>query len=158
METIKHTLYPGRPVLLFSESSERTKRRKTAKLSSTFETEEPTLTATKNLKQEGKKAAAKLITEALTTPTRATKIYKAWQKSRKIENITPLTPNEALPIIIEAKEGKHTYLVHRRAAEAHFADIYPSYNKLREAKLHFVDIKELVSDEFLYQFYTVHFL
>lgn len=133
----------GRPALEFSASSERTRRRKAAKLSSTFESDELTSAVSKKLKDEGKEAAAKLVSEAiLTTPTRASKMREAWQKSHKAKEIIPLTPDEALSVMIEAKDSKHSYLVHRRAAKEHFADIYPSYHKILEAKLRCYPRKE----------------
>ncbi|XP_028146043.1 uncharacterized protein LOC126891809 [Diabrotica virgifera virgifera] len=132
----------GRPSKEFSASSVRSKRRKTSKLSSTFETEELTLAARRKLKTEGKDDAAKLVSEALLTPTRAGKIRTAWQKTQKSKKIIPLTPDEALSVMIESKDTKHSYLVHRRIAKEHFADIYPSYHKLREAKLRCYPRKE----------------
>jgi hypothetical protein len=36
--------------------------------------------------------------------------------------------------MVETKESKHSYLAHRATAKNQFADIYPSYHKIRDAK------------------------
>jgi hypothetical protein len=113
----------GRSKVAFSEGSSRTKRRRAA--------QELTLAAKKGLKQEGNPSPATLISEAVfTTPTRPQRMLKAWYSSQK----TPLTPDQALSLMVETKESKHSHLVHRATAKNQFADIYPSYHKIRDAK------------------------
>jgi hypothetical protein len=125
----------GRPKVAFSEGSSRTKRRRAAELSQKFEAEELTLAAKKGLKQEGNPSAARLISEAVfTTPTRPQRMLKAWDSSQKTQSVVPLTPDQALSLMVETKESKHSYLIHRATAKNQFADIYPSYHKIRDAK------------------------
>jgi hypothetical protein len=125
----------GRPKVAFSEGSSRIKRRRAAELSQKFEAEELTLAAKKGLKQEGNPSAVTLISEAVfATPARPQRMLKVWDSSRKTQSVVPLTPDQALSLMMETKESKHLYLIYRATAKNQFADIYPSYHKIRDAK------------------------
>lgn len=125
----------GRPKLPFSHITTRTKRRRAAQLTESFEAEELSLAAKRGLKEEGKEAAAKLISEAVfTTPTRAGKIHRAWHSTQQDKKVVPFTNDEAVSLIVEANLSKHQYLLIRQEAKNRNANIYPSYHKVLEAK------------------------
>lgn len=125
----------GRPQIRFEESSERTKRRKTMELRAKHETKQLTYAAQMSLRSSGKEDAAKLMHEALhTTPSRASKIRKAWQQQRNKNAMVPYSAEEALSLFIETKMTKNQYQKIRSGAVAKGANIYPSYHKLRAAK------------------------
>jgi hypothetical protein len=84
-----------------------------------------------NLRREGNRDAAKLNSEALdTTPTRATKIRKVWQK---INVMVPYIPDEAFSLFIETKLTNSQYMEIRRQAKKE-RTFYPNYHKLTAAK------------------------
>lgn len=88
-----------------------------------------------SLKAAGKRDESKVVHEAVfTTPTRATKIRKAWQTVQKSEVQIPLTSDEVVSLIVEAKLTKRQYMLIRKQAKEKHVDIYPSYHKVLEAK------------------------
>jgi hypothetical protein len=38
-------------------------------------------------------------------------MLKAWDSSQKTQSIVPLTPDQALSLMVETKESKHSYLI-----------------------------------------------
>jgi hypothetical protein len=63
-----------------------------------------------------------------------TKIRKAWQTVQKSEVQIPLTSDEVVSLIVEAKLTKRQYMLIRKQAKEKHVDIYPSYHKVLEAK------------------------
>lgn len=84
---------PGRPRILFGESSERTKRRKTEEIRSNLEEEVIIHAAQVELRKSGKRNASDILKEITSSPTRATKYKRAFSKAkreRKTHSLTPL--------------------------------------------------------------------
>lgn len=85
------------------------------------------------LREEGDKATAELLTESTTTtPTRGKKILRKW-KSPEVE-VSALSPEEALSLILHKHLSKDTYVTLRKVANMHGHDLYPPYYKVLEAK------------------------
>lgn len=119
----------GRPSKNFAECSESSKRKKTSDLRRSFSSLELSYAAAMNLREEGDTASATLITECVsTTPTRSTRILSKWRSQET--NSSPLTPEEALSMLISLNMSKYDYNVLRRSAVSHGHDLYPSYHKL----------------------------
>lgn len=86
-----------------------------------------------SLWEDGEIDASKLVKEATsTTPTRATKILKKWKDSNQVQ--MQLTENEALALIISCNLNIQTYKILRKVALNHGHDLFPSYQKVLEAK------------------------
>ena len=95
-----------------------------------------------SLRSAGKTDAAQLLKEAVdTTPTRATRIRKAWQKRSTVESYTP---EEALSLFIETKLTKSQYMKIKTQARLKGANIYPNYQKLKAAKEQCYPQKEFI--------------
>ncbi|KAJ4437537.1 hypothetical protein ANN_17682 [Periplaneta americana] len=134
----------GRPRKLFSESSIKSKRRKTEQLRKSGSTDELVFVTQVSLKSSGKTDAAKLIESAMSTPTRATKILTSYKKTSP-ESVKKYTSNEALALIIDTKLSKHQYSILRLGAKCRNADLYPTYNSVREAKLQCYPDKDCIT-------------
>ncbi|EFN80696.1 hypothetical protein EAI_01483, partial [Harpegnathos saltator] len=80
----------------------------------------------------------------MTTPSRSKKINESWSAAKRIANVTTYTPVEALAFLMEAGLTKHSYQIIWTQAKSRGADIYPSYNKVREAKAECYPPKESV--------------
>lgn len=121
----------ARPTKEFLTSSERSKRRKTEELRSSFSPQELAYATQVSLRSTGQLAASKLVKEAaLCTPTRASK----YRKSFKVTTETPLTSEGALSILIECKLSKSQYQGIRLISLEQNCKLYPSYKKVLEAK------------------------
>jgi hypothetical protein len=84
-----------------------------------------------SLRSAGKEDAGQLFKEAMATPTRAPKMRSAWKVNQENVDITSFTTDEALSFFVN---NKHQHQVIRSSAKQKNADIYPSYNNIREAK------------------------
>lgn len=128
------TSHGGRIAKSFSESSDRTKRRKTEEMRKMHTDEELVFASIMNLRQSGKAAQSSLIKEATqTSPTRATKILETWKNKSKFK-LERYTADEALALIINSRLSKSSYLQIRKGAKKRGADIYPSYHNILIAK------------------------
>lgn len=74
-----------------------------------------------------------LLKESLITPTRSTKIKKAYLSSLSI-GITPYTADEALAFILDNNLTKQQYINIRKSAKLRNANIYPSYENILDSK------------------------
>ncbi|KAJ4438245.1 hypothetical protein ANN_14184 [Periplaneta americana] len=91
----------GRPQKSFSDSSERSKTRKTQGLRETVDTEELTFATQMKLRACGKPDASKVLKEITKSPKRATKYRKAYSSSLQ-EKRGQLSPLQALSMFVEA--------------------------------------------------------
>ena len=118
----------GRPSVVFSKCSERSKRRKVDSLRSTS-TAELVYAAQMNLRAEGNVDAAAVVKDSIfTTPTRARKIRMAYQRSNN--EVVRLSGDEALSVLVEAQLTKHQYKIIQEQDKKRF----PPYGKVLEAK------------------------
>lgn len=88
------------------------------------------------LRTEGYTAFAKLLMESTSTsPTKSKRILTKWKPPEK--NSFPLSPEEALSLIISLNFSKHSYNVLRSSAISHGYNLYPSYYKIMHCKEQF---------------------
>lgn len=124
----------GRPQKCFAESGERTKRTKLQPLMETYSGDEIVFAAQCTLQSSGKRDAAGIVKEVTqTTPTRATKIKKAYKSPVVLPK--PYTGEEALALLVENKFTKQQYINIRKGSKDRNSDIYPSYHIIRGKKI-----------------------
>ena len=127
---VPHTA-KGRQEKTFSESSERSKRRKTEGLRKTTSTEELSFATAMSLRGSGNPSAARVSHEAVAmTPTRASKICQAWSEKKGGTAMWKYLEDEALCLLIDAQLSKRQYTTIQLQAKAKGADIYPAYNNV----------------------------
>lgn len=125
---------PGRPSKSFEDSSEKTKRRKIQPLMETSRKEELLYAAQATLRSEGKRDAALLLKDMVTTsPKRATHIKKSFRSpptfpERKISN------EEALATYLDGKMTKRSYTAVQQRLKSVGSKVLPSYPFITEAK------------------------
>lgn len=126
----------GRPIKDFSLSSEKTKRRRIQVLKEVAAPEEIIFAAKTVLRGQGKRAAADIVSQATKcSPERPRKIRRIFKKSSKLKGVLPYTEDEALALLIDARMTKNSYHRMRMGAKKHNAQhLYPSYDRIREAK------------------------
>lgn len=124
---------PGRREVAFSESSERSKRRKTETLRSSWSGTTLAYAARMKYREEGELEKPKLLQEIEKSPTRAGKIRKSWVLSQK-ETPKCYNPEEALALILEVDLTRHQYQLLRNGAKNLDHNIYPAYNHVLDAK------------------------
>ncbi|CAB3252648.1 unnamed protein product [Arctia plantaginis] len=121
----------GRRELSFSESSERSKRRKTEELRAKVSTEALLYSATSKLRSEGNIDFANVvryISEG--SPTKAAR----YRKSLESTNV-PFTENEALLLYVELGLSQSKYQLLRNAHMEKKSRMFPAYKKIQKAKL-----------------------
>lgn len=117
----------GRPIVEFQESSERTKRRKTASLRSDVPVNELVYATQMSLRSAGQPAAATVLKDITTTsPKRAVRYRRAFESAEERKN-GKLTSEQALSIFVEAKLTRRQYNLIREPVK----DIYPSYKHIQ---------------------------
>jgi hypothetical protein len=120
----------GRPNVQFAESSDRSKRRKTASLRESSSLDELAYATQMSLRAGGKASAAKIVKEISTSsPERANKYHKAFKAHQKTTH-TRLPGEEALSVIVDAQLTRHQYNVVRAKDKMTF----PSYKSVQVAK------------------------
>lgn len=124
----------GRTTTPFRDSSDAVKRRKTAYLRRGHSVSNLTYATQMKLREGGSVDAAKVVKEAtMTTPTRASKILVSWRNSQEKQPLQ-YSDLEALAMIIDANLTKSQYLKIQGEAKLRNVNIYPSYNKIVNAK------------------------
>ncbi|KAK9744410.1 hypothetical protein QE152_g7789 [Popillia japonica] len=124
----------GRPIKDFSLSSEKTKRRRIQVLKEVAAPEEIIFAAKTVLRDQGKRAAADIVSQATEcsperprkirrsfkkssklkqatecSPERPRKIRRSFKKSSKLKGVIPYTEDEALALLIDARMTKNSY-------------------------------------------------
>lgn len=121
----------GRPSLHFGKSSERSKRRKTTDIRTSFNSDELAYATQMNLRSSGKLDAAKVVKDVtMTSPSRASKYRTAYASTDEIT----LSEEAALSAMIEYKMSKTSYQGMRRLGKENNCKLYPSYEKVMRAK------------------------
>lgn len=136
--TIKFDIYEnptpmirGRPKTSFKESSDRTKRRRTASLRRDVEVHQLAYATQMSLRSSGEAAAASVVKDVtFTTPKRASKYKKAYLDSKKKQVHQQLSADEALSMIVDAKLTRHQYNIVRSKDKGKF----PCYSYIQNAK------------------------
>lgn len=83
-------------------------------------------------KRSGSKDLAIVISEALRSPARPTKIRRRLFSTPVV--LTKFSPEEALSLLLDISLSKEQYTVIRGGSKSKGADIYPTYNDVRDAK------------------------
>lgn len=115
----------GRPTVSFDNASNRTKRRKIAKLLSSHSLTEIVSATCTGVHDEGKRKLAKHIAEVV-----------AGGHIPKLESpiIRRYTDDEALSFFVEEKFSTFQYKMMRMQSKERGADLYPNYHQILEAK------------------------
>lgn len=113
----------------FVELTERSKRRKTEILRKNFEADLLMHAAQTQLQTCGKRDASSLLKEIVSSPTRATRLKKAY-KAVQENKVKQLTPLKALSIFVEADLSRKQYEIVRSGDKK----VYPSYSILQREK------------------------
>lgn len=121
----------GRPSQEFASSSDRSKRRKTKDIRTSFTSDELAYATQMSLRSIGQLDASTVVKEVTTTsPTRASKYRRAYA----VTDETTLSEEAALSALIEYKFSKSTYQGMRTLGKENNCKLYPSYGKVMKAK------------------------
>lgn len=124
----------GRKSILFEESSNITKRKKTADIRNRFRSKELAYATQMKLREERLTDAAAIIREATqTTPSRATKIRDSWKQTEN-NPVYAYTDMEALALMVDSDLSVSQYNSIQSGAKKRNANIYPPYNRVLAAK------------------------
>lgn len=124
----------GRPSKPFSDLSERAKIRKVKPLEETISPDR-LLRATRVLFKKGKHAAADLLKHSTEySSSRPAKIRKTFRESLGKNNIIPYTVDKVLAHMGNCRMTKNVYHQTRLGLKEHGVNVYPSYDRIREAK------------------------
>lgn len=122
----------GRPKKLFSESSERSKKRKIKHLAPGSTTPEMVFATHTRMYKAGKRTASKIIKKSTTsTPKTLHRVKTAYETEKKIEKYTA---EESLAILIDNKMSVKQYKNIRLAAKKKCANIFSAYDHVLNAK------------------------
>lgn len=127
----------GRPKKAFEECKSRTKQMRIQNLVAKTNTKELVFATQVSLRKSGKRIAAEVVGEVTNpdSPKRAKAYKNAYitAETNKLQPI-PLTPDEAVSLIVSTKSSKETYLAYRSVAKRCKSNIYPSWNNVLLAK------------------------
>ena len=121
----------GRPIKEWHDLSERSRKRKAQEMLSHTEPTELLYAASQGVYQKNKDLKY-VLKFAMMTPSRPAKIRKLI--SKPVDKPEAFTADDALSLFIDTDMTKQSYQKVRSAAKGKKADIYPPYNKIREAK------------------------
>ncbi|KAL4126446.1 hypothetical protein QTP88_010668 [Uroleucon formosanum] len=124
----------GRPIKPFIQSSDKTKRRKIKSILNENSNDKIIFATKTILYSDGNRAAADLLKQSTEySPQRALKIKHTY--NNRLSVVKSYTADEALALIIDAKLTKFSYSMLNKGSKPRKADIYPSYNKIKESKI-----------------------
>lgn len=147
----------GRPRKLFSDGSERTKRRLVEDLERSSSEEELVFATKRVLHKTGRRSAAHILSQVTEySPKRATRIKKMLNSSS--EKPIPYTANQALALFVDLKLNKETYIGLRLGAKRQKANIYPAYQHITEAKKKCYPEGITINEYGKYLFYFITFI
>lgn len=124
----------GRPLKLFHDCTERSKRRKVEDLLKNRSPKELSFATQSSLIQSGKRDAADIVRElSEASPQRETNSKRSRAVAQKNEGI-PYTKEEALAYFIDSKSTVHQYkFSYKESKQRHF-NMFPPYSAVLEAK------------------------
>lgn len=123
----------GRPRLSYSDAGSRLKRKMAKELADNEENNTSLLVhaASVSAKKAKMSDTAFVLKNTLSTSSSSSEIRKKLSFSEPV----PLTPSQALAFLIDNSVTKAQYNSMRALNKSQFSNIYPCYNKVREAKL-----------------------
>lgn len=122
----------GRPLKTFMDSRIRSKTSKVSPLVQNNTKEELLVAASVSFYKSGKRNAAQILKVLNKSPNRSSKMKRVLSCSPLTP--TSYTPEEALALYVDGRYTKNSYILMQSGAKSRNANIYPSYNVLREAK------------------------
>ncbi|KAL4104515.1 hypothetical protein QTP88_019810 [Uroleucon formosanum] len=124
----------GRPIKPFIQSSDKTKRRKIKSILNENSNDKIIFATKTILYSDGNRAAADQLKQSTEySPQRALKIKHTY--NNRLSVVKSYTADEVLALIIDAKLTKFSYSMLKKGSKQRKADIYPSYNKIKESKI-----------------------
>lgn len=124
----------GRPQVPFAEASNVTKKRRLKGLHEGRTSKELIFAAKMALSREQQRSTVKLLTECTeNSPERPRKLREIIKKGQT-QTLIPYTANEALAYILNSDISRDVYIQTRLGAKRRNADIYPPYEKIKQAK------------------------
>lgn len=124
---------PGRPSKHFSESGTRSQQKKVLNMVKGNSLDQLSRATQCALWKNGKRDAAHMVKDA--TEGRSASVKRRMTSKISEKNMAvPMSPDEALALIINTKSSKSIYLSYRLAAKNCNANIYPSWHKILSAK------------------------
>lgn len=126
------TKKPGRPKKDFASSGMKSKTRKVKSLVTENTLSELTHATNIKLRRSGRRDAASMLEELISTPKRASKVKRAYKGAPK--KIPTYTPEEALALITSANLSYRKYQLIRKSAIEKGLKVYPSYHNIQIAK------------------------
>ena len=121
----------GRPSITFSESSDRTKRRKTKDIRDNRTSEELVFATKMSLRAEGKLDAAHVLQDITSgSPSQPSTYRKLLQMNEE----KTLSDNDALSLLIESRLSKNQYLILRQTSKGKNCKLFPPYSNVLQAK------------------------
>jgi len=135
-------LKPGRPSLQFGKKSDRSKRRAVAAINPNqkHDPQSILMACRQAASRSGNRDLYTVIGYILKSPEQPRKIRKLLETA-----ITEKTPEESLAFLLNNSLTKYVYTNMRLEAKRSGADIWPSYNKVREVKSQCRPPKEEIS-------------
>lgn len=140
--TSAHSTEPrGRPFAEFTNSSDRSKRRRTEHLRSSYNTSELVYATEMSLRSSGAPEASSVLRDVTRTSSpeqkRASRYKLAYRESLK-RPLSEISSDRALNLIISGNMTKETYRMTRSLTNENCGtSVYPSYKKIAEAKIRF---------------------
>lgn len=133
-EVPRSSLGAGRPRLIFSDMSDRSKRREAAELSTSKQNETDLLlrAACVSARKGGKNDLAVVLKETMQSPTRPSKLRKLCHKDAK--KPVALSDEEALAFLLENNFSKRQYCNIRMENKQRNCNIFPSYKRILAVK------------------------
>lgn len=126
----------GRPSKNFQDCGTRAKQKKIKKILTSTSGDELLFATQMSLRKQGRRVAANIIEDVVKASSSSTmEKYKGVYKNVETPKVVPMTPEEALGLIINTKSSKRLYLQYRESAKKCNANIYPSWHKILKAKL-----------------------
>lgn len=123
---------PGRPVIDFNNMSDRSKRRDASRISAELKHDPQRImnACRYAANYSGNRELYAILGEAAASPAKIKKLIDTPQIALK-----PKTPTEALQFMLKNSMSKSSYMDMRLECKLSGADIWPTYNVVREAKL-----------------------
>lgn len=130
----KSSRHVGRPKKSFEDSSRKTKIRKIKSIRRRIPSEKLILAAASSQRAAGNRDLAWVIEHLVGHPEKASSVRKFLEMENLETNPRPLSINDALTFLCHNDLSKHQYQNIRMLSLERGANIYPTYNELREGK------------------------
>lgn len=117
----------------FEELGSKQKRRRVEEIKKSLSPQEIIASATKSLKSSGNEDISKILNHLISHPEDLVKVKDSLSKSKAKDSM--YSPDKALALAVSLKLTKWQYINLRESASEQGSELYPSYYKLKQAKL-----------------------